>query len=108
MFTAFIDAESSRHASSRHASLHQSNLSVDGENKKSRCTAESIKSCFKLFCAHLFSHVGLCGLVVGYSIIGAFIFKYLEEGNEKEIREKGGSTRKETLDELYNITGMYT
>ena len=56
-----------------------------------------VKSCIKIFCAHLFSHVGLTALVVswrlwigqfssvisvmfqvGYSIFGAFIFSHLE------------------------------
>ena len=36
------------------------------------------KNCIKVFCAHLFSHVGLTALVVIYSIFGAFIFSHLE------------------------------
>ena len=36
------------------------------------------KNFIKVFCAHLFSHVGLTALIVIYSILGAFIFTHLE------------------------------
>ena len=32
----------------------------------------------KKFIAFLFSHIGLCGLVVAYVILGAIAFSYLE------------------------------
>ncbi|XP_037091314.1 uncharacterized protein LOC119111611 [Pollicipes pollicipes] len=38
----------------------------------------------KVFFTHLFSHVGLCGLVVGYSVIGAFLFEFLESRSAEE------------------------
>ena len=43
--------------------------------------------------------------VVGYSIMGAFIFVYLEKENEIQTRQKVGDTRKLTLEQLYGITG---
>ena len=79
--------------------------SVIGDGHGGKCTAGRVKSCLKGFIAQLFSHVGLCALVIGYSVLGAVIFAYLEKGNEMEIRDKVGNTRKETLDELYSITG---
>ena len=81
-------------------------LSIDYKNKGDGCTFAKVKSCIKLFCAHLFSHVGLSALVVGYSIIGAFVFSHLEGENEIAIRVKVGNNRRETLDQLYNITGI--
>ncbi len=54
-----------------------------GEN---RCTVARAKTCAKIFLAQLFSHVGLCALVVGYAIMGAFIFMALERGKEFETR----------------------
>ena len=75
------------------------------ETKDGKCTAGKIKSCMKIFFANLFSHVGLGALVIGYSIMGAFIFGYLEQDNELNTRQLVGNTRKETLDELYSITG---
>ncbi|XP_043239990.1 uncharacterized protein LOC122390781 [Amphibalanus amphitrite] len=41
----------------------------------------------KVFFTHLFSHVGLCGLVVGYSVVGAFLFESLE-GQPAEPTER--------------------
>ena len=70
-----------------------------------KCTAARVKSVMKMFFAQLFSHVGLCALVIGYAIMGAFIFVYLEKDNELATRVEVGSTRKDTLEELYNITG---
>ena len=76
-----------------------------GRRGGQKCTAARAKSCMKMFFAQVFSHVGLCALVVGYAIMGAFIFVYLEQDNEMATRRKVGDTRTKTLDELYNITG---
>ena len=62
----------------------------------------------KTFFAHLFSHAGLCGLVVGYAVMGAFIFTHLEKDNELATRQRVGDDRMRTLNELYNITGEST
>ncbi len=78
---------------------------ADGEGDANRCTAARVKSCLKMFLAQLFSHVGLCALVVGYSVMGAFIFKFLEMENELVTRNQVGGLRGQTLDQLYNITG---
>ena len=43
--------------------------------------------------------------VVGYSIMGAFIFVYLEKENEIHTRQKGEDFLNKTLDQLYDITG---
>ena len=70
-----------------------------------RCTVSRAKSCMKTFFAHLFSHAGLCALVVGYAVMGAFIFTHLEKDNELATRKRVGDDRMNTLNELYNITG---
>ena len=69
------------------------------------CTVARAKSCVKMFLAQLFSHVGLCALVVAYAIMGAFIFMALERSKEFETRGKVKEFRDHTLDQLYNITG---
>ena len=43
--------------------------------------------------------------VIGYSIMGAFIFVYLEKENELHTRQTGADSLKEILDDLYGITG---
>ena len=93
-----------RRLSTPHSS--QKGDSTDGDEvKESRCTVAKAKSCMKLFIANLFSHVGLCALVIGYAIMGAFVFKKLEKDNEMNTRLEVGHTRNIILEELYNITG---
>ena len=41
-------------------------------------------NCCKTFTKFLLSHVGLCMVVVLYSVAGGFIFKHLEQTNEKQ------------------------
>ncbi|XP_023226111.1 TWiK family of potassium channels protein 7-like [Centruroides sculpturatus] len=43
-------------------------------------------SCFKLFFRILFSHVGMLLLVAGYTILGAYIFVWVEKPAEEERR----------------------
>lgn len=47
-----------------------------------RSRTSKCKSCCKKFTAFLFSHVGLCALLVGYAIGGAFVFRALEAPHE--------------------------
>ena len=57
-----------------------------------------------LFLAFIFGHVGICGLVVGYIIIGTFVFMAIEDegGYYPEIDVK--QTRKDLVSELWEIT----
>lgn len=86
-----------------------SNPSITQSSKddqdKGRCTVGKVKSCMKVFFAQLFSHVGLCGLVIGYSIMGAFIFGHLESKKEGVTRQSVSIMRNDTLNKLYDITG---
>lgn len=51
-----------------------------------------------------FSHIGLCSLVVGYCIMGAFTFKELELKNEMEKREEVMRKRDATVQELLRFS----
>ena len=73
---------------------------------QSKCTVSKAKTIIKTIFAQLFSHLGLCLLVVGYSLMGAVIFVSLEKQHELDTRNKVSSTRNETLNELYSLTGM--
>ena len=75
------------------------------EPKTQKCTAGRVKTIVKDIVAQLFSQVGLCLLVIGYSLMGALVFKSLEEQNELDTRLKVSSTRNKTLDDLYDLTG---
>ena len=58
----------------------QSGPKVEDDNEKKRRGRECCKRVLKF----LFSHIGLCGMVIAYSVAGGFIFKHLEQTNEKE------------------------
>ncbi|KAL5236338.1 hypothetical protein ACI65C_003748 [Semiaphis heraclei] len=63
------------------------------------------RRCVRKFFAHLFSNLGLFGLVAGYVIVGAFVFRFLEAGNERQQRDRIGRLKNDCLGELWNITG---
>lgn len=53
----------------------------DTENQTKKSNA---KTFCKKFIKFLFSHIGLCAMVVAYCVAGGFIFEHLESTNEKE------------------------
>ena len=42
-------------------------------------------SCCKVVMKFLFSHIGLCAMVILYCVAGGFIFEHLEKNNEEQI-----------------------
>ncbi|XP_014663612.1 PREDICTED: uncharacterized protein LOC106806251 [Priapulus caudatus] len=60
--------------------------------RASRC--QQCRSATIKFIAYLFSNVGLVGLVVGYCVIGAFMFSALELDNELERKKAMSHTRR--------------
>ena len=52
----------------------------------------------------LFSHIGLLSLVVGYCIMGAFIFEELERENEIMVKRNVTKTRHAVTEQLWEIT----
>ncbi len=53
---------------------------VDGKEQRKN----AVKNCCKKFVKFMFSHIGLCGMVVAYCVAGGFIFEHLEQTNEKQ------------------------
>ncbi|XP_064459198.1 potassium channel subfamily K member 18-like [Ornithodoros turicata] len=56
----------------------------------------------------LMSHFGLCGLVVGYCIMGAFLFEFLEATNERNKRQEIMGWRSKLADSLWEVTARST
>ena len=52
----------------------------------------------------LLSHIGLLSLVVGYCIMGAFIFQELERANEIETKREMKTKGLAMTDTLWDIT----
>jgi len=64
-------------------------------------------SCLKVtksVTSFLLSHIGLLSLVVGYCIMGAFIFQELEKANEIETKREMKTKRLAMTDTLWDIT----
>ncbi|XP_022239224.1 TWiK family of potassium channels protein 7-like [Limulus polyphemus] len=74
---------------------------------KKRPPVNKCKTCCRKFTAFMFSHVGLCGLVVGYSIMGAFAFRALEAPYEKEKAGEVNEMREKMVKRLWDITSNY-
>ncbi|XP_013780335.2 TWiK family of potassium channels protein 7-like [Limulus polyphemus] len=62
------------------------------------------KTCCRKLTTFMFSHVGLCVLVVGYSIMGAFAFRALEAPHEDEQASQVTEMREDTVRRLWDIT----
>ena len=61
----------------------QQDLAMTNENDQLK-RRQVIANCCKKSMKVIFSHVGLSGMVIVYSIIGGFIFQHLERTNEKQ------------------------
>ncbi|XP_064618671.1 TWiK family of potassium channels protein 9-like [Lineus longissimus] len=59
-----------------------------------------VKICCQKFWAFLFSHIGLSGLVVGYSIMGGFLFQALEAPKEKQAMTDMLALRNDTIEDI--------
>lgn len=86
----------------------QQHRGTDKADKKSR-SGKGGKSCWlcrKLF-ALLFSQVGLCGLVLGYTVFGAYLFRALEAPHERHRATQVLAMRNLTVAKLWNITDKF-
>ena len=52
----------------------------------------------------LLSHIGLLSMVVGYCVMGAFIFEELERYNEIEVKRNMTKNRLQVTDDLWTVT----
>ena len=74
----------------------------DGTNLKP--PAAKCRVCFRKFFAFLVSNVGLCVLVVAYSIGGAFMFQAVEAPFEVQTTNQVNELRNRTIVNLWNIS----
>lgn len=69
---------------------------------------QKVIACCKKVVAFLFSHIGLAGMVVAYSILGGFLFQAIEASNEKELKMTIREFKDETIDEIARLAENYT
>ncbi|XP_045172126.2 uncharacterized protein LOC123534111 [Mercenaria mercenaria] len=70
---------------------------------KVRQRQKKVINCCKKGIAFLFSHIGLCSLVVGYCILGGIIFKALEGENEIEQKKEIKELRQNFTEKIYRL-----
>ena len=70
---------------------------------KVRQRQKKVINCCKKFIAFMFSHIGLCSLMVGYSIAGGFIFQKLEAPYEIEKNNEMENLRKTILQNIWDL-----
>ncbi|CAL4060919.1 unnamed protein product [Meganyctiphanes norvegica] len=63
-----------------------------------------LKDCCRFTIAFIFSNVGVCGLMVGYTIMGAFLFREIEGPYETTTVMGMDKDRNMTIEMLWNIT----
>lgn len=69
-----------------------------------RAAPGKCRRCCGRFFTFLFSHIGLCALVIGYSIMGAFAFRALESPYEEQKAFQVSQLRQDTVRRLWEIT----
>lgn len=98
-----LDRKESTRRSIRHLrrSAPSSSRADEGQTRplKSKC-----KTYCRKFLAFLVSNVGLCVLVIAYSVCGAFVFRELEYGNEVNTAISVLRARNNTVYNLWNVT----
>ncbi|CAG2174257.1 unnamed protein product, partial [Oppiella nova] len=77
-------------------------MAVTGRKHLTRCG----KCCYycRQVTTFLFSHIGLCTLLIGYALMGAFTFQALELKNEEKQRLEMLTIREHMIQQLWNIT----
>ncbi|KAK5638802.1 hypothetical protein RI129_013097 [Pyrocoelia pectoralis] len=68
--------------------------------------AEKCKDFIRNFLAFMFSNIGIIGLVVGYTVAGAFIFIHIEGDTEVFLRNTVSINRNIKADTIWNITNF--
>nr|CAH0101549.1 unnamed protein product [Daphnia galeata] len=63
-----------------------------------------LKDCCRKITAFFFTQIGVCGLIVGYTIVGAFMFIALEAEAKHPLTQEVIIRRRSCVDYLWNIT----
>lgn len=73
-------------------------------NRSNRTRLQACCYYCRLVITFLFSHVGLCTLVMGYAFLGAAVFQWLESDNARQARKFVRPVKDRLIERLWNIT----
>ncbi|GLH04687.1 Uncharacterized protein GBIM_10342 [Gryllus bimaculatus] len=71
---------------------------------RQKSLGQKIKDFLRQFIAFMFSNVGIIGLVVGYTILGAFVFQAIEGSQDDDTGQRVVRLRNETAARLWQLT----
>lgn len=83
------------------------NMEEEEKRQQRRRKKQQVISCCKKSIAFLFSHIGLAGMVVVYTMAGGFMFRELERHHEKAQRNTMQDYRELHLAGISNIADDY-
>lgn len=72
--------------------------------RRRRSKVQRLVIAIKKFIAFLISHVGLCFVVVAYTMLGAVVFQAVEGPTELEIRKHQKESRQRAVDFMWDAT----
>ena len=81
-------------------------MDVELKREQRRKRRQKVFNCCKKGIAFLFSHIGLCGLVVAYSIMGGFLFQALEGPAEVRHRSKIQGQKEMIISEVWGLAAL--
>lgn len=89
--------------------INWSALIINSTAMAGRKTRERVRKCLQIFLAQLFSQVGLCAIVVGYSVGGAVVFQHLERDSRPchGVEREHGTIRDKFLSDIWNLTAQH-
>ena len=102
--TSMRDRDHHHHHGGHHRSVRRQVLAQHPPAPDPNSCVYKVKEFARKLIAFLFGHVGICGLVVGYIIMGAFAFMAIESEDQKRRYEDVVRVREATIRNLWNIT----
>ncbi|KAK2168351.1 hypothetical protein NP493_1232g00003 [Ridgeia piscesae] len=78
-------------------------MEEEARRERRRRTRQRLVGYCKATAAFLFSHIGLAGLVVAYSIIGGFLFQTLEAPYERTEKKRLMKWKNKTIDDIWQL-----
>jgi hypothetical protein len=84
------------------------NMEEEERRERRRRQRQQALTCCKKIAAFLFSHIGLAGMVVAYSIMGGFLFRALEAPFESREKLAIRNLKEKQIDRIWQMAVLQT